>query len=126
MMTDLIGYTAGLLLALCFLPQVIKTWRLKHANDVSMGMLILTLASMMLYQVYAGLLSLWPVIVMNGVFGVLVLVEIGLKFRYDRVRGASRIEGASRVHGAPLVGGDWLPGMDGGYVRPPVTGELSQ
>ena len=31
MTTDLIGYLAGLLLALCFLPQVVKTWRVKHA-----------------------------------------------------------------------------------------------
>ena len=84
MVTDLIGYLAGLLLALCFLPQVVKTWRLKHARDVSMGMLTLTLASAVLYEVYAALLGLWPVLVMNGIFGLLVCLEIAMKARFDR------------------------------------------
>ena len=95
MLTDLIGYAAGLLLALCFAPQVLKTWRLKHANDVSMGMLTLTLASMILYQVYAWLLDLWPVIVMNGIFGVLVMAEIILKVRYDGRAKRSAADGVA-------------------------------
>ena len=84
MVTDLIGYLAGLLLALCFLPQVIRTWQRKDARDVSMGMLVLTLASAILYEIYAALLGLWPVLVMNGIFGVLVMIEIALKLRFDR------------------------------------------
>ena len=84
MVTDLVGYLAGLLLALCFLPQVVKTWRLRHARDVSMGMLVLTLASAILYEVYAALLGLWPVLVMNGIFGLLVCVEIAMKARFDQ------------------------------------------
>jgi MtN3 and saliva related transmembrane protein len=84
--TDLIGYAAGLLLALCFLPQVVKTVRVRHADDVSMGMLLLTLGSAILYEIYAWRLSLMPVVVMNGVFGVLVLLEIVLKAHFDRVR----------------------------------------
>ena len=84
MFTDLVGYAAGLLLALCFLPQVIKTWRLRHADDVSMGMLVMTLGSAVLYQVYAFQLGLVPVLVMNGIFGLLVILEIVLKVRFDR------------------------------------------
>ena len=84
MLTDLVGYAAGFLLALCFVPQILKTWRTRRADDVSMRMLLLTLASAILYEVYAGLLGLWPVVVMNGIFAVLVLIEIGLKLRYDR------------------------------------------
>ena len=84
MLTDLIGYMAGLLLALCFLPQVIKTWRTGDARDVSLVMLLLSFASAILYEVYAGLLGLWPVLIMNGLFGVLVAVEIVLKIRLER------------------------------------------
>ena len=89
MLTDLIGFAAGLLLALCFLPQVVKTWRARHADDVSMGMLVMTLGSAVLYEVYAVLLGLLPVIIMNGVFGVLVLIEIALKARFDRERAGA-------------------------------------
>ena len=83
-MTEVIGYLAGFFLMLCFLPQVIKTWQLKHADDVSMWMLILTLGSVVLYEIYAWLLGLWPVIIMNGIFGLLVTLEIGLKLHNDK------------------------------------------
>jgi len=83
-MTDLVGYLAGILLTLCFLPQIIKTLQMKHADDVSMVMLILSLLSAFFYEIYAWQLGLWPVLVMNGIFGLLVLVEIGLKIMYDR------------------------------------------
>ena len=38
--TELIGYVAGGILALCYLPQVWKTWSTKDATDVSMIMLL--------------------------------------------------------------------------------------
>lgn len=50
----------------------------------SMSMLVLTLASAIRYEVYAALLGLWPVLVMNGIFGLLVIVEIARKARFDR------------------------------------------
>lgn len=82
--TDLVGYVAGVLLALSFLPQVIRTYRVKHADDVSMGMLLLVLGSAIGYEIYSWQLRLWPVVVMNGVFLVLVALEIVLKLIYDR------------------------------------------
>lgn len=81
--TDVIGYVAGFILAICFLPQVIKTFRLKHANDVSLWMLILNFMAAILYEVYAWRLGLMPVVIMNGIFGGLVLTVIALKLRYD-------------------------------------------
>ena len=64
--TDLVGYVAGVLLALSFLPQVVKTFRVKHADDVAMGMLLLSLGAAIGYEIYAWQLQLWPVLVMNG------------------------------------------------------------
>ncbi|MEA2114832.1 MAG: SemiSWEET family transporter [Thermodesulfobacteriota bacterium] len=84
MFTDVIGYLAGILLTLCFLPQIVKTFQMKQADDVSMVMLLLSLFSAIFYEIYAWLLGLWPVLVMNGIFGLLVMVEIWLKIHYDR------------------------------------------
>ena len=61
MLTDIVAYLAGICLALSFLPQVIKTWRTKHAADVSMGLLLLSLASAVGYEYYAWVLGLIPV-----------------------------------------------------------------
>ncbi len=83
MYTDLIGYLAGILLMTTFLPQLYRTWRRKSADDVSMMMLVLMLGSGVGYEIYAWLLGLTPVVVMNGIFSVLVAAEIVLKIRYD-------------------------------------------
>jgi MtN3 and saliva related transmembrane protein len=80
---DIIGYLAGLFLALCFLPQVVHTLRLKSAKDVSFMMLLMSLISACLYQVYAMHLGLTPVIIMNGLFLILNIFELALKFSYD-------------------------------------------
>ena len=82
MVTDLIGFAAGILLMFSFLPQVITTFRTKTAEDISMTMLVVTFSSAVLYEVYAARLGLVPVIIMNGVFAVLVAIEIALKIRY--------------------------------------------
>ena len=80
---DLVGYFAGICLALSFLPQVWKTWRTKSAADVSWGLLWLTLGAALGYEYYAWALDLLPVVIMNGIFTVLVLAEMALKLRFD-------------------------------------------
>ena len=82
-MVDLIGYFAGICLALCFLPQVVRTYRLKRADDVSMYMLVLSILSAIGYEIYAWMLGLMPVVIMNAVFLALVLIVLALKIRYD-------------------------------------------
>lgn len=47
-------------------------------------MLLLTLVSVALYEVYAGLLGLWPVVIMNGIFLVLVAFELVLKIVFSK------------------------------------------
>ncbi len=84
MWLDLIALTAGLLGASCFVPQIAHTIRTQSADDVSLMMLWLTLASIALYEIYATALELWPVVVTNGLFGLLVIVELVLKHRYAR------------------------------------------
>jgi MtN3 and saliva related transmembrane protein len=84
LITDLVGYLAGILLTLCFLPQILKTYRLKQADEISMVMLLLSLASAISYEIYSWLLELWPVFIMNGIFSLLIAVEIWLKIYYGR------------------------------------------
>lgn len=81
---DLLAYAAGTITAVCFLPQIYQTLRTRRANDVSLSMLLLTIASLILYEIYALVLSLWPVVIMNAVALVLVGVEVILKLYFDR------------------------------------------
>ncbi len=60
-MIDTIGYVAGFLAMISFLPQVIKTLRTRRTDDISMGMLLLTLITNILYVIYGTLLELYPI-----------------------------------------------------------------
>ena len=84
-LVDAIGYAAGFFLMISFLPQVVRTIRTRKAEDISVLLLSFTLCAGVLYETYAFLLRLYPVVVMNGVFTVLVVCQLVLTVRY-RVR----------------------------------------
>lgn len=63
-MVDAIGYIAGILAMVTFLPQLIKTIRSKRAADISILMLLLTLATNVLYIIYGAMLRLYPIVIM--------------------------------------------------------------
>ena len=81
-MIDVIGYAAGTLAMVTFLPQLIKTVRTKRAADISMLMLLLTLATNVLYVVYGALLKLYPIVIMIGIMACTVVLQILLTVKY--------------------------------------------
>lgn len=84
-MIDVIGYAAGFLVMISFIPQVIKTYTSKRAEDISIPMLFLTLTANLLYVFYGILLGLNPVIIMIGIFSFIISVQIILTFKYRRI-----------------------------------------
>ena len=62
-MADAIGYVADLLAMITFLPQLIKTARSKKAGDISVLMLLLKLATNVLYVIYGVMLRLYPIVI---------------------------------------------------------------
>jgi len=81
-MIDALGYTAGLIAMISFLPQVIKTLRIKRAEDLSIHMLLLTLTTNILYVIYGILLKLYPIVIMIGIMSFIVLFQIILTLKY--------------------------------------------
>lgn len=78
----LIGFVAGGLTTIAFVPQLVKTWRSRSAEDVSLGMLVIFCTGVVLWLVYGLLIGAWPVILANVVTLVLALAILLLKFRY--------------------------------------------
>ena len=83
-MLDLIGYTAGFFLMWSFLPQVIKTATTRTTEGLSVSMLVITLISGILYEIYAYMLGLTPVIIMNGIFVLTVSIQLGMTLMINR------------------------------------------
>ena len=60
-----LGYLAGFLTVVSFLPQVLRTWKTRRTKDLSMGMFGLIISASILWIVYGAITSDWPVILTN-------------------------------------------------------------
>jgi MtN3 and saliva related transmembrane protein len=78
-----LGFVAGTLTTLSFLPQVHKAWRTRSCDDLSMGMLLAFGVGVLLWMVYGLCLRAVPIIMANGVTLALIVVLIMLKARYQ-------------------------------------------
>jgi MtN3 and saliva related transmembrane protein len=79
---ELIGYAAGLLATVAFLPQVAKTVRDRSVKDISLGMYVLFCTGVTLWLLYGFLISSWPVIISNFVTLILSGTVLVLKIRH--------------------------------------------
>ncbi len=80
-MVNLLGLAAGALTTISFVPQVVKTWRTRRADDVSLSMLVLFLLGVTLWAIYGVIIGATPVIIANGVTVPLAIAMIVLKLR---------------------------------------------
>jgi len=78
----ILGFAAGTLTTLSFVPQVHKAWRSKRCDDLSLSMLLAFGAGVVLWLVYGVVLRKSPIIVANAVTLALILVLLWLKLRY--------------------------------------------
>ena len=81
-LTPYIGLLAGLLTSGAAIPQVLQTYRTKHARDLSMWQLILLDVGMLLWLCYGIFLHDLPLILAN-VFSIVCYTGlIVMKLRY--------------------------------------------
>jgi MtN3 and saliva related transmembrane protein len=82
MMIQYLGYFAGTLTVVSFIPQVIRTWKTHHTRDLSLGMFALLVTASTLWIVYGIVIKDWPVILTNTGM-VLLTGSIGVaKYRF--------------------------------------------
>ena len=81
-LTSLLGFIAGALTTISFVPQVLHAWRSKRCDDLSWAMLLTFSAGVVLWLVYGIRLWAMPVIVANAVTLALLLIIMALKTRY--------------------------------------------
>ena len=64
-MIHYVGYFAGLLTVVSFLPQVIRAWQSRQTRDLSLGMFAFLITASSLWIVYGAVIGDWPVIITN-------------------------------------------------------------
>lgn len=78
----ILGFVAGTLTTVAYVPQVVRSWKLKETKDLSLAMLVLYLCGVSLWLVYGFWIGSLPVIAANGVSIGLLLILTGIKLRY--------------------------------------------
>jgi len=77
-----LGLLAGTLTTIAFVPQLLKTWKSRSAEDVSLGMLITFCTGVFLWLLYGFFIRSLPVILANAVTLLLAGTILVLKIKY--------------------------------------------
>ena len=84
MLQDIIGYLGGIFIMVSFVPQVIKSYKTKSVEDLSLWMIIATFVGTVFWILYVYLINSKPVLIMNIIFGFVVLFQLFLKLKYQK------------------------------------------
>ena len=77
-----IGFIAGTLTTISFIPQVLKTWKNKSAKDISLGMFLLFSIGVFLWLIYGIGKGELPIILPNLITFILASTILGFKLKY--------------------------------------------
>ena len=81
---DVVGYIGGFFIMISFLPQVIKSYRTKSVEDLSLTMLLASFTGTIFWWIYGYMTKSLPILVTNIIFNTLCGYQIYLKVHYDK------------------------------------------
>lgn len=79
---SLLGYLAGTLTTLSFLPQLIKVIKSRSTKDISLLMFIVISIGILLWLIYGILIASPPIIIANLVTLAIASMILYLKLKY--------------------------------------------
>lgn len=83
-MTEFIGYIAGALTTICFLPQAIKIIRTRDVGGISLAMYTVFATGVALWMIYGIMIGSKPVIIYNAITLPITLVIIFYVRKYKK------------------------------------------
>lgn len=81
-LVDLIGYAAGALTTIAFVPQVIHSWKTRDLSGVSLRMYVLFTGGVALWLAFGIAIASWPIVAANAITLALAGVVLFLKCRH--------------------------------------------
>ena len=81
---ELYGWLASIFTTIIFLPQLIKAFKTKLTNDISMWMLILSVIGNSFWAAHASLISNLPLLVCATLIIIISVTLIVFKFFNER------------------------------------------
>lgn len=81
---NLLGMVAAALTTASFLPQVVRLWRTRDSEGISLITFSVFSAGVILWLIYGILLKSWPIIIANTVTILLSSAIVVLTIRFRR------------------------------------------
>lgn len=81
---EFIGFLAGLLSTIAFIPQVIKAFKTKNTNDISLTTNILLLFAVILWIIYGIFLKSFSLILFNTIQAIVISILLFYIVKYNR------------------------------------------
>jgi MtN3 and saliva related transmembrane protein len=81
-LTDAVGLLAGLLTTIALIPQAMKIWKSRSAQDVSLKMFVAFSVGIALWLAYGILMRELPMILWNSVSLALAMAILAMKLKF--------------------------------------------
>lgn len=79
---EIIGLIAAILTTAAYVPQVIKTWKTKDVESLSLSMYVVMFTGVAMWFTYGIFLNSLAIVLANIVTGILTFTLIFLKIKY--------------------------------------------
>jgi len=81
---EILGYLGALFITVSFIPQVIKSYKTKSVQDVSLGLILTTLIGTVFWWMYGMINKVGPLVLSNSILGLVVIYQLYLKLKYQK------------------------------------------
>lgn len=89
--TDIIGYSGGIILSICLIPQILKIYQTKEVENISYLWQILYFLGISLHLYYSIYYNLLPIFIPTILELLLVIFMMILKIIYNKPYSISHI-----------------------------------
>src|SRR5215469_9354325 len=93
----LVGFGAGTLCTLAYLPQALHSFRTKSVRDISLAMLVSLNVGLLLWVAYGFLIHSLAIILPNAVTFFLAFPLLVMKLRFSTPSSAEQIAGNPKI-----------------------------
>lgn len=83
-LTQLIGYFGTVVSAASLVPQVVRTWRTRSAQDIAVGWLVMGFLGALAWVIYGWLLPAFEVFIANALIAGMLGVLLAMRFLFYR------------------------------------------
>lgn len=79
---EIIGFIAGILVAVSLLPQVIKSWKTRSTKDVALSWSVINLTGQVLWIIYGVYISSASLVIMSSIALMMNIFMVALKLKF--------------------------------------------